>query len=884
MMHVRQARGWLMRLFGLFGRQRREREFAEELESHLSMHVEDNLRAGMSPEEARRLALIKLGGVAQITELHREQRGLPMLETLLQDLRFGLRMLRKNPGFSFVAILALALGIGANAAIFSVVNAILLRPLAFKDPDQLVTVTHLYPKLNLSAPVSAPGFRNYQERGNVFANAAISTVVSLNLTDQGEPERIQARRVTASFFPTLGVEATLGRMFLAEEDQPGKNFVVVLSYGLWQRRFGGEANILGQSLALNGQNCVVIGVAPENFRLYPDDDLWIPVALTPEQMAQNREYLAMIARLKPGVSFAQAQAAINNVVQQMIRETRNPPSDGGWGVVVKPLQEDMVKEIRPALLVLLGAVGLVLLIACANVASLLLARTAARRREVAIRTALGARPWRLIRQLLTESVLLALAGGGLGLLLATWGVKLLVRLNANMIPRAQEVGVDTGVLAFALVLSVLTGLLFGLAPALQSSKASLTETLKEGGRSSYGAESARFRSLLVVTEIALALILAVGAGLLIKSFTRLLDVDPGFRSQNLLTMHIALPRSKYRDDHQSGAFYQQALEKVKALPGVQAAATVSSLPLSGSFWSGFFDIEGRAAPPGEQAPHADKRAVSHEYLQMMGIPLRRGRYFSEHDAPETPKAVIVDDVLARHYWPNEDPIGKRISFDSDRNGQPVWREIVGVAGAIKHKALDADSRGALYFPQLQVGGGAERYLVARTASAPLALVAAVRAAIQAVDKDQPIYLVKTMDEWVAESVAQKRFSTLLLGLFAAVAMILAAVGLYSVMSYAVSQRTHEIGVRLALGAQRRDVIKLVVRQGLALTLIGVALGVAAALALTRVLQNLLYGVSATDLATFAAVVLLLAFVALLACWIPARRATKVDPLVALRHN
>jgi len=809
------------------------------------------------------------------------------MQTLLQDLRYGARMLVKKPGFTLIAVLALALGIGANTAIFSVVNAILLRPLAFKDPDRLVTVTHLYPKLNLIAPVSAPGFINYRDRGNVFESAAVSGGASFNLTDRGEPERIQARRVTASFFPTLGVEAALGRTFLPEEDQPGKNRVVVLSHGLWRRRFGEAPNILGQSLTLDGQSYIVIGVAPENFRLYQDDELWYPLALTSEQMAQNQtgEYLSMIARLKPGVSYEQAQAAMNNVAQQVIRETRNYPSDGSWGVGVKLLHQEFVEEIRPALLVLLGAVGFVLLIACANVANLLLARAAARRKEVAIRTALGAGRWRLIRQLLTESVLLALAGGGLGLSLAIWGVDLLVKLNENNIPRAREVGVDARVLAFTLGLSVLTGLLFGLAPALQASKSDLTETLKEGGRSSSGAQRARFRNLLVVSEIALALILLIGAGLLVKSFTRLLDVDPGFRTQNLLTMQVSLPRSKYRDDHQIRAFYQQALEKVKALPGMQAAATVSGLPLSGAISSGFFGIEGRSVAPGEQGPHTDFRLVSHEYLQMMGIPLRRGRYFTDHDTLETLSVVIVDDTLARRYWPNEDPIGKRISFNQGPNGQPIWREIVGVVGAIKHKALDADYRGTLYSPQIQVRGGARRYLVARAASDPMALVSAVRAAIQSVDKDQPIYQVRTMDEWVAESVAQKRFSMLLLGLFAAVAILLAAVGLYGVMSYAVTQRAHEIGVRMALGARRRDVLKLVVGQGMLMALGGVAIGLGAAFAMAKLISgfsNLLFGVKATDTTIFIVTPLLLIVVALVACYLPARRATKVDPMVALR--
>ncbi|MGH9939565.1 MAG: ABC transporter permease [Blastocatellia bacterium] len=594
-----------------------------------------------------------------------------------------------------------------------------------------------------------------------------------------------------------------------------------------------------------------------------------------------------MGRLKPGVRFWHDQAAMNNVAQQIIRETGNYPSDGSWGVGVKLLHREFVEGIRPALLVLLGAVGFVLLIACANVANLLLARAATRRKEVAIRTALGASRWRLIRQLLTESVMLALAGGGLGLLLAVWGVALLIKLNENNIPRAQEIGVDTRVLAFTLGLSVLTGLLFGLAPALQSSKAALTETLKEGGRSSGGAGRAGFRNLLVVSEIALALVLLIGAGLLVKSFTRLLDVNPGFQTQNLLTMRVALPGSKYRDVHQIRAFYQQALDKVKALPGMQAAATVSSLPLSGAVSSGFFGIEGRSVAPGEQGPHTDFRWVSNEYLQMMGIPLRRGRYFTDHDTPETLNVVIIDDTLARRYWPNEDPVGKRVSFGRDPNGQPIWREIVGVVGAIKHKALDADYRGTLYAPQIQVGGGAGRYLVARAASDPMALVSAVRAAIQSVDKDQPIFQVRTMDEWVAESVAQKRFSTLLLGLFAAVAMLLAAVGLYGVMSYGVTQRTHEIGLRMALGAQRRDVLKLVVGQGMLMALGGVAIGLGAAFAMAKLISgfsSLLFGVKATDATIFVVIPLSLIGVAFVACYLPARRATKVDPMVALRRE
>jgi putative ABC transport system permease protein len=878
----------MARLRALLRKSEMERELDEELRYHIEQQTEQNIRLGMDSEEARRAARKAFGGVEQAKERSRDARGLRWIEDLWQDLRYGGRMLAKKPGFTLIAVLALTLGIGANTAIFSVVNAILLRPLAFKDPDRLVTVSHSNKKLNMISEISAPSFLDYRDRGDVFesAAAAVSFGVSMNLTGKGEPEQLQARGVTASFFPTLGVAAALGRTFLPEEERRGRDNVVILSYGLWHRRFGAASNILGRTLTLNGNVSTVIGVMPENFRLYRDDELWYPLALTPEQTAPNQrrsEWLWMIARLKPGVSLDQAQAAMNAVAGQIIQETRMYLSDGGWGIKIKPLQHEFVEEIKPALLILLGAVGFVLLIACANVANLLLARAAARRKEVAIRTALGASRPRLIRQLLTESMLLALAGAGLGLLLAVWGVDLLIKLYENNIPRAQEVGVDTHVLIFTLGLSVLTGLFFGLAPALQASKMEPTQILKEGGRGSSGAERALFRNLLVISEIALALILCVGAGLLIKSFALMLDVNPGFRTQNLLTLQVTLPDNKYSEDQKS-VFYLQALEKVKALPGVQAAGAVSDLPLSGSAWSGTFGIDGRSLAPGEQMPHADLRSVSHDYLQMMGIPLRTGRYFTYRDTPETLNVIIIDDTLARRYWPNEDPIGKRVAFNNDSDGRSVWREVVGVVGAIKHKALDADSRGTLYFLHSQLPWRSRMNLVARSASDPMSLVSAVRAAIQSVDKDQPIYRVKTMDEWVTESMAQKRFSMLLLGLFAMVALLLAAVGLYGVMSYAVTRRTHEIGVRMALGAQALDVLRLVVRQGMTLALIGAGAGLGGALALTRLLKTLLFGVSATDPLTFTAVPALLAGVALLACWIPARRATKVDPMIVLRSE
>ena len=811
------------------------------------------------------------------------------METFWQDIRYGIRTMLKNPGHTAVAVLALALGIGANTAIFSVVNAILLRPLAFKEPDRLVTVAHSYPKLNLMVPVTPPGFMDYRDRGKVFESAAVSTGANYNLTDQDKAERIQGRQVTAGFFSTLGVPAVLGRTFLPEEDEPGKTLVTVLSYGLWQRRFGGEPNILGQKLMLNEQPYTVVGVMPQSFRLYQEDEIWTPyyLGMTRERMAsesRGAEYLSMIARLKPGISLEQAQAAMNTVASQIIQEyPQRYANDGSWGVKVKLLHEEFVAEIRPALRVLLGAVGFVLLIACANVANLLLARAATRGKEMAVRLALGARRARIVRQLLTESMLLALTGGGLGLLTAVWGVELLVKLNEKNIPRALEINIDRRVLAFTLGLSLLTGIIFGLLPALQASKTALTETLKEGGRG--GTHRAGFRNLLVVAEVALALVLLIGAGLMVKSFIRLIEVDPGFQTQNLLTMQVALAGDKYRDPQAVKAFYQQALEKVKAVPGVKAVGAISALPLSGMVSGGFFAIEGRQIA--QQIPHADNRSVSHEYLQMMGIPLIRGRLLSERDTIDTPNVVIIDETLARRYWPNEDPLGQRVAFNRDPNGQQVWREVVGVVGAIKHKALDADHRGAFYFPQNQLVWGGSKYLVVRTATEPMSLVAAVRAAVRTVDKEQSVYGEKTMETVVAESVAQRRFSMLLLGLFAVVALILAAVGLYGVMSYAVTQCTHEIGVRMALGAQSRDVLKLVVGQGMVMAVSGIAIGLGAAFALAKLLSSfsgLLFGVSPTDQTIFVIVPLLLTLVALAASYIPAYRATKVDPMVALRYE
>ncbi|HXU39696.1 MAG TPA: ABC transporter permease [Blastocatellia bacterium] len=806
------------------------------------------------------------------------------METLWQDLRFGTRVLTHAPGFSVVAVFALALGIGANTAMFSVVNSLLIRPLAYPDSGRLVKINNWESGANSQSAVSPPGFADYRDQTHSFESVSAIYLgnTALNFNEQGEPERLQGGRVSANFFTTLGVEPALGRAFLPEEEQPGRNRVVVLSYGLWRRAFGADRDLVGKDIRLNGQSFSVAGVMPRSFQ-WQSDDLWTPLALSPESFAHDQrgsEYLGVIARLKSDVTLQQAQAEMN-IIADDIKE-KNPdfyPRDEGWGVRVSLLQDEVVGGIRPALLILLGAVGFVLLIACANVANLLIARAASRQKEIAIRAALGAQRMQIIRQLLTESLLLALAGGGLGLLMAVWGLDLLVKLSGNNIPRAQEIAIDGRVLAFTLLVSILTAVLFGLLPAIQTSKADLQAVLKEGGRGSTGTRQ-RTHGLLVVTDVALSLVLLIGAALLLKSFSRLQNVSPGFQARGLLTMKVSLPAFRYREPNQVRAFYEQTLEQIGVLPGVESAAAVSDLPLSGSVHSGSFNIENRPAPPGEDGPHADLRSITPGYFQAMKIPLLEGRYFTDRDTREGLPVAIIDEALALRYFPGEDPLGKRLEFQP---GKPIWREVVGVVGSIRHKGLDIDFHENLYYPHAQVSNST-MFVAVRTNSDPLSMVAAVRGAVKAVDKDQPVYKIMTMDQLLSDSLSQRRLSVMLMGVFAAAAMVLAAVGLYGVISYSVAQRTHEIGIRMALGASPSDIFKTTVGQGMLLTLAGLGLGLAGAFALTRVMAGLLFGVTATDPATFAAVTLLLAGVALGACFVPARRATKVDPMIALRYE
>jgi putative ABC transport system permease protein len=826
-----------------------------------------------------------------------------MMDNLWQDLRYGIRMLLRSPGFTLVGVLALALGIGANTAIFSVVNAVLLRPLPYPDPDRLVLLSENFSRLGLNRiSVSAPEFIDYRDRSQSFERVAAYKYLNFNLTGVDEPERILGASVSAGLFTLLGINPSRGRAFLPEEDQPGGHPVVVLSHGLWQRRFGADPSVVGKTLRLNGNHMTVVGIMPPGFQFPAQAELWAPIVFNDDALRQRQSRsLRVIARLKPDVTLKQAQAEMSTFARQLTQQYPDIYLESnGWSITLTPLREQMVGNLRTTLLVLLGAVGFVLLIACANVANLLLARAAARQKEIAIRTALGAGRRRLVRQLLTESVLLALVGGTLGLLLALWGIDLLAALRPPGIPALVKISVDAPVLAFTILTSLLTGILFGLAPALAASKLDLNESLKEGGRGAAGSRGRhRLGSILVISEVALALVLLIGAGLLIKGFLRLRSVDPGFNPKNVLVTWTVLSPSKYPDRTQVADFYQTLLARIEALPGVQFVGATNDLPLSGDNSSWGFTTEAHPRPAPGEVLEANYRVASPNYFRAMGISLVRGRFFTEFDNESAPGAVIINETMARRFWSDEDPIGKRMKLgspDPQHTWDGLWLTIVGVVGDVKHFGLAADARPEMYVTYLQNpwrGLPAAPYmtvvwrgvsLVVRVAAEPTALAAAVRRAVWSVDKDQPVFGVNTIEQVLSNSVAQRRFTMLLLSLFAALALVLAALGIYGVMSYAVTQRTREIGIRMSLGAQPSDALRLVLKQGLGLALVGVGIGLAAAFTLTRVLSGLLYSVSATDPATFAGISLLLAAVALLACYIPARRATRVDPMVALRYE
>jgi predicted permease len=809
--------------------------------------------------------------------------------TFLQDLRYGFRMLMKRRSFTAVAVLALALGIGANTAIFSVVNAVLLRPLPFKEPERLVAVWETNAKLGAEMrnrnEVAMGNFLDWRTQNKVFEQLGALFFANVNLTGTGEPERIQSMVVTTNLFQTLGVQPAAGRAFLPEEENVNSPRACIISHGLWQRRFGSDPGVLGRTLTLNGNPSTVVGIMPQGFQLqFPVSmqvDMWMPMRIDATVAADRQaHYLYVVGRLGRGVSLEQAQSGMSAVAGQL--QQQFPETNAEKGANVLSLHKQLVGEVQPYLYVLFGAVGFVLLIACANVANLLLARTAARQREIAIRTALGARRRRLVRQLLTESIMLAALGGLLGLLLAYWGVDLLIALSPADVPRLNEVGLHGPVFAWTLLVSLLTGVLFGLAPALQASNPDLNEALKEsGGRSTGGLKSSRLRSLLVVSEVALALVLLVGAGLMIRSFIELQQTSPGFEATNLLTMNISLPRQKYKESGQANVFFNQLFERVRAMPGVVSVGGIDPLPLSGSNATMGFVMQGGPALAPADRPEVGERTVTPDYFKAMGIPLIKGRALTEADREDTPRALIINEALARKYWPNEEALGKRLGFDEA--DKQVWWEVVGIVGNVKHERLDREAKPEMYVPYQQSPKNFMS-LVVRTAADPAGMAAAVRSQVLAVDPDQPVFDIKTMDERLSKSVAQSRFTMLLLAVFSGLALTLSAVGVYGVMAYTVTQRTHEIGVRVALGAQQRDVLKLVLGQGMKWTLAGVGVGLAAALILTRVMSSLLYGVTATDPLTFIAVAALLSAVALLACFIPARRALKVDPMEALRYE
>jgi putative ABC transport system permease protein len=806
------------------------------------------------------------------------------MDALLNDIRYAIRNLIKRPGFTLIAVITLALGIGANSAIFSAINALLLRPLPFPELDRVVAIWDEMPSRGIiHNEVAMANYLDWRAQNQSFEQLALYRWWSANLTGIDPPERIQGFLVTANFIDVIGLKPIMGRNFTEEENQPGKDAVAIITHSLWQRRFGGDPNIINKTITTNSVTRTVIGVMPERFNFPKGAEVYAPIALTPELMRSRGSHgYYVIGRLKPGVSIESAQADTDNMAARL--EQQYPETNTGWGATVYPIVADTVRLYDTALWVMMGAVGFVLLIACANVANLMLARASGRRREIALRAALGASRWRIIRQLLTESIIVALIGGALGVLVAFWGIDALRVSNpgdaARFAPGWYQLGLNLPVLAFTLGLSFLSGLVFGLAPAWQVSKPNLNDALKEGLRQASGS-SHLLRSSLVVFEVALSLVLLVGAGLLARSFLSLLKTDPGFNPDNVLTMNLVLPGAKYREEPQRAAFYNDLVQRVKAVPGVESAAVVNYLPLGGANSSDDYLVEGAAEPPPGYEYDGRYRVATPDYFRTMRIPIIRGRGFTEQDKAGAPPVVIVNETLARKHWPDEAAIGKRIRFYGPLERAP-WMEIVGVVADVKHE-LNLPVIPEYYLPHAQDAWGS-MVLLAKTNVEPSSLAASIRQQVWAIDKDQPVFDVRTMQEVRSMSVTMYSFSSVMLGIFAGVALLLASIGIYGVMAFAVTQRTQEIGIRMALGARGSDVLKLVVKHGMKLALLGIVIGLAGSWALTRFMEKLLVGVPATDLLTFSVVSACLFVAALLACYLPARRATKVDPLVALRYE
>ena len=889
----------------------REAEITEELAQHLEDRYQELIAGGANEKEARRVALEELSDENLLARgLRRVEKEVPQeplvpgegggnnfLASLWQDVRYGIRMLRKSPGFAAAAVIVLALGIGANTAIFSVVNAVLLRPLPFSNPDRLVQLWHTPPQASFPGmtrfPLSAANYLDWKSQNHVFEQTAIYSFARYNLTGIGQPEVVQAGSVEPSFFAVLGIPPMLGRVFASDEDQPGRGNIVILSHAFWQDHFGRDPHVIGRSIEFDGKPFTVVGVMGPQFRRPPLAQVWTPLVWTnKERSVRGEHHFLVVARLRRGVDLKQAQTEMNTISSRL--EQQYPSDNRGWGAMVVPLREETVGKVRPALLVLLGAVAFVLLIACANVANLVLAETLARQKEIAIRTALGASRARVLQQVLTETVLLAIAGGALGLLLGRFGLDLIVHFLASKLPRATEISLDARVLGFTLLVSVLTGLVAGFLPAWRLTKTDVNDALKQGlGRAGADSGSRRTRNVLVAAEVALSLMLLIGAGLMIRSLWLLRSVDPGFDPHGVLKMTVGIGKAKFTDPAQQSSFYDQVLQRVRALPGVESAGVIDDLPLSGGSHQPVA-VEGRPVVAMADQPEVDVRVISPGYVRAMRIPVLRGRDVNDRDTGDRPAAILISEAMAKRFWPNEDPLGQHVTltFFPDRA-----REIVGIVGDVKQDALNgSDPNATLYVPMAQITAATyaastvgpfrafSMALVVRTITRPTSLVTAVANAVHQLDPATPLLDVVTLEDFVAESLSQERFNMLLLATFAGLAVVLAAVGIYSVLAYGVRRRVREIGIRMALGAQNGDVLRTVIGDGTKLTLIGVAIGIAGALALTRSLSSLLYGVRPTDPLTFIVVSFILTSVALLASYIPARRATRIDPMVALRYE
>lgn len=882
---IRKLRAWGWRVLALAGLAgRRDRDLEEEIASHLAMHAEDNERAGLSPAEARRQAVLAFGGLESMKEQYRDRRGIPFLQTTMQDLRYALRGYRRSPGFAAAALVVLALGIGANAAIFTVVNAALLQPLPYAEPDRLVAIWHTPPQASFPGvsqfAVSAANYLDWEREQHVFERMSVQHFRTFALAGGAEPEQVRGLGVSQGFFRVFGVPPLHGRWFAADEDRPGAERVVILSHRLWQRRFGGDRGLVGRTVLLDGAPHTVVGIMGPSFT-YPDwAQLWTPLAWTPEDRAVRSEHSLMVtARLAQGVSLEQAQAEMDAISARLARAY--PQDNKGWGAVVVPLHEELLGDLKLSLMVLLGAVAFVLLIACANVANLVLSRTLARRTEMAVRLALGAGPGRIVRQVLTETILLAATGGALGLLVAEGGVSLIRSFLGSRLPENLALHADARVLAFTAAVSLLAGLAAGLAPALRMAKASVGEAIKQGGgRSESEAAGSRLRATLVVVEVALSLVLLVGAGLMIRSLWQLHRVDAGFDPRNVLTGWVSLPKTRYPEPEQQARVIERLLERTRALPGVEAAAFAPNLPLTnGNNWP--VSIVGRPQLPLSEQPQLQGNTVTPGYLRALRIPLLRGRELAETDTADRPAVVLVSEAAAKWLWPGQDPIGQRlvVGFFPD-----TVREVVGVVKDVKERGLHEPGTASMYLPLAQLPFFYGAIIVRTRTASPETLGPSLVAAVREVDRDLPVEDLMPMEMVVQRSTSDTRFTMFLLAAFAGLAVLLAAVGIYSVLAYTVRRRVREIGIRVALGADRREVVRMVMADALRPALLGVAIGFAGALGLRGVMARLLFGVSPADPATFAAVAGLLVAVAVGSSVLPAYRATRVDPVVALRDE